>query len=104
MMVVTHPSPYWPNLAPCNFCLFPKMKIKFKDQRFGTIKEIQTESQVLNTLTQKHFQGSFRSWLPCLDHCESTQGDYFEGDGGDHDSECVYFFSDTYQERLNGTL
>jgi hypothetical protein len=29
MMVVSHPS-YLPDLAPCDFLIFPKMKIKLK--------------------------------------------------------------------------
>ena len=59
MTVVPHP-PYSTDFAPCDFFLFPKMKIKLKGRRFDTVEEIQAESQkVLNTLTQKDFQDSF---------------------------------------------
>jgi hypothetical protein len=34
-----------PDLAPCDFFLFPKMKLKLKGRRFDTIEEIQAESQ-----------------------------------------------------------
>ncbi|PNF22514.1 hypothetical protein B7P43_G14380 [Cryptotermes secundus] len=52
---VPHP-PYSPDLAPCDFFLFPKMKIKLKGRRFDTVEEIQAETQtVLNTLTKKGF-------------------------------------------------
>ena len=34
-------SPYRPNLAPCNFWLFPKLKSPLKRKRFQTINEIQ---------------------------------------------------------------
>jgi hypothetical protein len=78
-----HP-PYLPDLAPCDFFLFPKMKIKLKGRRFDTIEEIQAESQkVLSMLTQKDFQDSFRSWQKRWDRCVHSQGDYFEGDSGD---------------------
>jgi hypothetical protein len=51
------------NLAPCDFFLFPKIKIKLKGRRFDNVEEIQAESQkVLKTLTQKDFQDTFRSW------------------------------------------
>jgi len=41
-------------LAPCDFFLFPKLKLKLKGRRFDTIEEIQAESQrVLDTLTEK---------------------------------------------------
>jgi len=48
-------------LAPCDFFLFPKMKLKLKGRRFDTITEIQAETQkVLNTLTEKDFQEAFQ--------------------------------------------
>jgi hypothetical protein len=49
-------TPYSPDLAPCDFFLFPKMKFKLKGRRFDTIEEIQAESQrVLDSLTEKDF-------------------------------------------------
>jgi hypothetical protein len=49
MAVIPHP-PYSPELAPCDFILFPKIKLNLKGRRFDTIEEIQTESQrVLKT-------------------------------------------------------
>jgi hypothetical protein len=52
MAVITHP-PYSPDLAPCDFFLFLKTKLKLKGRRFDTTEEIQTESQrVLDTLTE----------------------------------------------------
>jgi hypothetical protein len=51
--VIPHP-PYSPDLAPCNFFVFPKIKLKLKGRRFDNIEEIQVESQrVLDTLTEK---------------------------------------------------
>ena len=49
----TVPCPaYSPDLAPSDFYVFPKMKLRFKGLRFESIEEIQAESQqVLNTLT-----------------------------------------------------
>jgi hypothetical protein len=56
-------SPYSPDLAPCDFFLFPKMKLKLKGCRFVTIEEIQTESQTaLDTLTEKDIQEAFQKW------------------------------------------
>jgi len=46
MTVVPHP-PYSPDLAPSDFFLFPKMKIKLKGQRFQTVEEIQAELQAV---------------------------------------------------------
>ncbi|PNF20610.1 hypothetical protein B7P43_G04271 [Cryptotermes secundus] len=72
------------NLAPCDFFLFPKMKIKLKGRRFDTVEEIQAETQtVLNTLTKKGFQDAFEKWQKRWDQCMRSQGDYFEGDGAE---------------------
>jgi hypothetical protein len=52
MSVIPHP-PYSPDLAPCDFFLFPKIKLNLKGRRFDTIEEIQAESQrVLDTVTE----------------------------------------------------
>jgi hypothetical protein len=60
--VIHYPS-YSPDLAPCDFFLFPKMKLKLKGRRFDTIEEIKAESQrVLDTLRVKDFQEAFQNW------------------------------------------
>ena len=57
--VIPHP-PYSPDLAPCVFFLFPKMKLKLKGHRFDTTEKIQAETpKVLDTLTEKDFQEAF---------------------------------------------
>jgi hypothetical protein len=49
------------DLAPCDFFLFPKMKLTLKGRWFDTTEEIQAESQgVLDTLTEKDFQEAFQ--------------------------------------------
>jgi hypothetical protein len=53
MAVIPH-LPHSPNLVPCDFFLFPKMKLKLKGRRFVTIEDIQAESQ--RVLTEKDFQ------------------------------------------------
>jgi len=60
--VIPHPL-YSPDLALCDFFLFPKMKLKLKGRWFNTIEEIQAKSQrVLYTLTEKDFQEVFQKW------------------------------------------
>ena len=76
-----HP-PYSPDLAPADFFLFPKMKLRLKGRRFGTIAEIQDESQrVLNQLTREDFQTAFQEWQKRWTRCIDAEGNYFEGDG-----------------------
>ena len=38
--VIPHP-PYSPDLAPCDFSLYPKLKSKLKNHNFGTMENIQ---------------------------------------------------------------
>jgi len=46
-------------LAPCDFFIFPKVKLKLKGHRFDTTEEIQAESQrVLDTLIKKGLPGN----------------------------------------------
>jgi hypothetical protein len=82
MAVFPHP-PYSPDLAPCDFFLFPKMKLKLKGHRFDTIEEIQAEVQrVLDTLREKKLQDAFQKCRRLWNRCLHAGGIYFEGDGG----------------------
>jgi hypothetical protein len=50
-MTVMLQPPYSPDLAPCDFFLSLKMKLKLKGRHFDSIEEIHTESQdVMQTL------------------------------------------------------
>jgi hypothetical protein len=50
MVIVLH-LPYSPDLAPCDFALFPKLKMKLKGWPFETMSDVQRESQaVLNSI------------------------------------------------------
>jgi hypothetical protein len=42
--VCPHPS-YSPDLAPCDFWLFPKIKLTMKGSRFDTIPEIEAATK-----------------------------------------------------------
>ena len=68
---------YSPDLAPCNFWLFPKLR----SCRNETIKEIkEAMTQVIDTLTQEDFDGAFQKLLERYNKCIAAGGDYFEGD------------------------
>jgi len=52
IITLPHP-PYSPDLVPCDFFFFPKMKLQLKGHRFDRMEEIQRESQnVLGTLRE----------------------------------------------------
>ena len=73
---VPHP-PYSPDLDPCDFCLFPKLR----DCRYETIEEMkESVTRFINTLTQVDFHGAFQNLLERYNKCIAAGGDYFEGD------------------------
>ena len=73
--------PYSPDLAPCDFCLFPKVKEKLRGCRYETIEEMkEAVTKVIDTLTQEDFQGNFQKLLERYKKCIAVGGDYFGGD------------------------
>jgi hypothetical protein len=59
MVIVPHP-PYSPDLASCDFALFPELKMIQKGRCFETVSGIQRESQaVLDSIKENDFHGAF---------------------------------------------
>ena len=80
--IVPHP-PYDPDLAPCDFWLFPKLMEKLRRYRYETIEEMkEVVTKVINTLTQEDIHGAFQKLLERYNKCIAAGGDYFEGDVG----------------------
>ena len=78
--IVTHP-PYRPDLAPCDFWLFPKLKEKLRGCRYETIEEMkEAVMKVIDTLTQEDLHEAFQKLLEWYNKCIAAGGDYFEGD------------------------
>ena len=78
MGINTVPNPlYSPDLAPCDFCLFPKFRVCY----YETIEEMkEAVTKVIDTLTQEDFHGAFQKLLERYNKCIVAGGDYFEGD------------------------
>ena len=78
MGIKTVPQPpYSPDLAPCDFWLFTKLR--------GCCYEIIEEMKeavmkVIDTLIQQDFDGALQKLLERYNKCIATGGDYFEGD------------------------
>jgi hypothetical protein len=58
MAVIPHQL-YSPYLAPYNFFIILKMRLKLKGRRFDTTEEIQAESQTVLGTERKGLRGSF---------------------------------------------
>ena len=68
---------YCPDLAPCDFCLLPKLT----GCRHETIEEMkEAVTKDIDTLTQEDFHGAFQKLLELYNKCIVAGGDYFEGD------------------------
>ena len=72
---VRHP-PYSPDVAPCDFWLFPKLR----GCHYEIIEEMKDPvTKVIDTLTQEDFHGAFQMFLERYNKCIAAGGDYFEG-------------------------
>jgi len=76
--LLEHP-PYSPDLAPSDFCLFPKLKLFLAGQRFSSNQEaIAAVEGYFADLTKNHY----RDGIMVLEHrwnkCISLKGDYVE--------------------------
>ena len=74
----TVPQPlYSPNLGPCNFWLFPKLR----GCRYETIEEMkEAVTKIIDTLAQEDFHGAFQKLLEQYKKCIAAGGDHFEED------------------------
>ena len=78
MCITTIPHlSYRPDLAPCDFWLFPKLR----GCRYETIEVMkEAVTKVIDTLTQENFDGAFQKLLERYTKCIAAGGDYFKGD------------------------
>ena len=75
MGIKTVPQPpYSPDLAPCDFWLFPKLR-GCRYERIEEMKEAVTK--VIDTLTQHDFYEAFQKLLERCNKCIAAGGDYF---------------------------
>ena len=76
-----HHPPYSPNLAPCDFFLFPKLKGILKRTRFQGVEDIKTSmTRHLKTITKEEFLQCFKAWSKRMEKCIKANEEYFEGD------------------------
>ena len=70
-------SPYSPDVAPCDFWLFPKLR----GCRYETIEEMkEAVTKIIDMFAQENFHGAFLKFLERYYKCIAARGDYFEGD------------------------
>ena len=80
-----HP-PYSPDLGPCDFCLFPKLR----GYRYETIEEMkEVVTKVIDTLTQEDFHEAFQKLLERYNNCIALHPEKITSKGTR--VSCVYY-------------
>ncbi len=92
IQMIAHP-PYSPDLTPCDFFLFPRMKAELRGQRFRGRDEVQTAvKEALKNIGPEEFQTALETLPVCWMKYVKSEGQYFEGmhltiDPEEHDLE-----------------
>jgi histone-lysine N-methyltransferase SETMAR len=74
IIVLEHPS-YSPDLAPCDFFLFPKIKSALKGTRFESVDAVKAKATVLvNKLSEDDLQHLFQQWKSHMERCRDGEG------------------------------
>jgi hypothetical protein len=67
--------PYSPDLAPCDFFLFPKLKKVLKGHRFETMEDIKRNlTKTLLDISKEEFAKCFQRWAKCV----AAEGNYVD--------------------------
>jgi histone-lysine N-methyltransferase SETMAR len=75
---VGHP-PYSPDLAPCDFFVFPKVKRHLKGTRFESPEHaVQVFDWHLKDIPASDWASCFQKWFKRMEKCIEAAGEYFE--------------------------
>ena len=78
--MLNHP-PFSPDLAPCDFYLFPKVKSPLKGTSFKSVEAVKEKAaRVLKKLTEEDFQHCVEQWKIRMERCRDRGGVYIEVD------------------------
>lgn len=73
--------PYSPDLAPCDFKLFPHLKNVLRGRRFRTVKLLQDATrQALLDIDKSVYSDAIHEMVARWQKCSAANGEYFEGD------------------------
>ena len=77
--VLNHP-PYSPDLSPCDFFLFPRLKKMLSGNKYTSRSSLGNAIyQCLQQIPKEDYLPAFRYWVKRLQKCVSVKGEYFEG-------------------------
>ena len=76
--VLNH-SPYSPDLSPCDFFLFPRLKKMLSGNKYTSRSSLGSAIyQCLQQIPKEDYLSAFRDWIKRLQKCVSVKGEYFE--------------------------
>ena len=79
-MKVLHYPPYSPDLSPCDFFLFPRLKKMLSGNKYTSRSSLGSAVyQCLQQIPKEDCLSAFRDWVKTLQKCVSVEGEYFEG-------------------------
>ena len=79
--VLNHP-PYSPDLSPCDFFLFPRLKKMLSGNKYASRSSLGSAFyQCLQQIPKEDYLSAFRDWVKWLQKCVSVKGvgGYFKG-------------------------
>ena len=77
--VLNHPL-YSPDLSPCDFFLFPRIKKMLSGNKYTSRSSLgSTIYQCLQQIPKEDYLSAFPDWVERLQKCVSVKGEYFEG-------------------------
>lgn len=78
--ILEHPA-YSPDLAPCDFFLFPTLKNVLRGKHFDDVNELAYAVQgAISAIKGDFYLNSFMSWVRRCEKCICFHGEYFEKD------------------------
>ena len=76
--LLLHP-PYSPDLAPCDFWLFPKLKIYLQGREFESKQTLGSALyHFFKSIPEEEYINAFIKWVERLKRCVEVGGGYFE--------------------------
>lgn len=96
--MLEHP-PNLPDMAPCDFGFFPRLKSELRGHRFPTVKDLQKEVRyILLSWLKQVFNDIFHNLVCRWQKCCAAEGSYFEGDNVEIDPLFVQEVPGTQEE------
>ena len=77
---VLNPPPYSPDMSPCDFFLFPRLKKMLSGNKYMSRSSLGSSNyRCLQQIPKEDYLSAFCDWVKRLQKCVSVKREYFEG-------------------------